>query len=101
MLLRLLLLFALAPAAFGQGDFTLERILSAPFPSGLTAAKSGSRVAWVFDTKGVRNVWVADGPTFASTARQITRYNADDGMPIASLQLTPDGKTVVFARGAS
>ncbi len=45
----------------------------------------------------MRNVWIADPPTFA--ARQLTRYNADDGQPIASLRITPDGKTVVFARG--
>src|SRR5438477_13125657 len=83
-----------------QTKFTVEQILSSPFPSGLTAAKSGNRVAWVFDSKGVRNVWVADGPDFAATARQITDYNADDGMPIASLKLTPDGKTILFVRGS-
>src|SRR5215470_16626592 len=100
MLLRLLLLFALVPAASAQANFTVEQVLSSPFPSGLTAAKSGSRVAWIFDAKGVRNVWVADGPDFAKSARQVTHYNADDGMPIASLKLTPDGKTIVFARGS-
>ena len=100
MFLRLLLLIALAPSAFAQTTFTVEQVLSSPFPSGLTAAKSGSRAAWVFNSKGVRNVWVADGPDFAATARQVTHYTADDGMPIASLQLTPDGKTIVFARGS-
>ena len=37
-------------------DFTLQQVLSAPFPSGLTAAPQGGRVAWVYDTQGVRNV---------------------------------------------
>ncbi len=64
------------------------------------AAAHGSRVAWVFDAKGVRNVWVADGPDFAHTARPVTHYDADDGQPIASLRLTPDGKTVVYALGS-
>lgn len=74
--------------------------MSGPFPTGLVAASGVSRVAWVFDARGVRNVWVADGPDFARTARQVTQYTADDGQPIASLQLTPDGKTILFARGS-
>jgi dipeptidyl aminopeptidase/acylaminoacyl peptidase len=56
-------------------------------------------VAWVFDAKGVRNVWVADGPDFVHSARQVTHFSADDGQPIASLRLTPDGKTALFAVG--
>ena len=74
--------------------------MSSPFPSELVAAAQGSRVAWVFDAKGVRNVWVADGPDFAHTARQLTHYTADDGQPIASLRLTPDGKTAFYALGS-
>ena len=92
-------IFGSAALALAQSPFTLEQVLSSPFPTGLTAA-SGSRVAWVFDAKGVRNVWVADGPDFAHTARQVTQYTADDGQPIASLRLTPDGKTVVYALGS-
>jgi Tol biopolymer transport system component len=57
-------------------------------------------VAWVFNAKGVRNVWVAEGPDFVHTARQVTHYSADDGQPIASLRLTPDGKTVLYALGS-
>jgi dipeptidyl aminopeptidase/acylaminoacyl peptidase len=78
-------------------NFTLEQILSSPFPSELVAASSAPRIAWVFNAKGVRNVWVADGPDFA--ARQITHFSGDDGTPIASLRITPDGRTVVFVRG--
>ena len=74
--------------------------MSSPFPGELVAATHGSRVAWVFDAKGVRNVWVADGPDFVHTARQVTHYSADDGQPIASLRLTPDGKTVLYALGS-
>jgi len=51
----------------------------------------------VFSFKGDRNVWVADIPNFE--ARQITHYIGDDGMPIAALKLTPDGRTAVYARG--
>lgn len=89
-----------SPTCFAQSSFTVEQVLSSPFPNGITAAAHGSRVAWVFDAKGVRNVWVADGPDFVRTARQITHYNADDGQAIASLRLTPDGKTALYARGS-
>ena len=74
--------------------------MSSPFPSELVAATHDRRVAWIFNAKGVRNVWVADGPDFAHTARQVTHYSSDDGQPIASLRLTPDGKTVFYALGS-
>jgi len=64
----------------------------------LVKAERASRIAWVFTIRGARNVWVADDPTFE--ARAVTHYTGDDGMPIAALQLTPDGKTAVFARGS-
>ncbi len=60
-------------------------------------AEPAGRIAWVFSAKGERNVWVADAPAFE--ARQVTHYVGDDGMPIAALKLTPDGKTAVYARG--
>jgi dipeptidyl aminopeptidase/acylaminoacyl peptidase len=81
---------------FGE-VFTIEQVLSAPFPSGLTTAAHAPRVAWIFDHNGERNVWVADAPDFAP--RQVTHYKGDDGQRIASVRLTPDGKTVVYARG--
>ena len=32
--------------------FTLEQVMSSPFPSDLIASKSGDKVAWVFDHLG-------------------------------------------------
>jgi dipeptidyl aminopeptidase/acylaminoacyl peptidase len=78
-------------------SFTLEQVLSSPFPTNLVAAEHSGRIAWVFAAKGERNVWVADAPNFE--AHQVTHYVGDVGMPIASLKLTPDGQTVVYARG--
>ena len=83
--------------AWGQ-SFTVEQVMSSPFPDNLTAAARVPRVAWVFDARGVRNVWIADAPGFA--ARPVTHYSADDGMALASLRLTPDGRTVVYSRGS-
>jgi dipeptidyl aminopeptidase/acylaminoacyl peptidase len=96
----LTLLMACTTTGWAQSPFTLEQVMSSPFPAELVAAAHGSRVAWVFDAKGVRNVWVADGPNFVRSARQVTHYGTDDGQPIASLRLTPDGKTVLYALGS-
>jgi hypothetical protein len=41
-------------------SFTLEQVLNAPFPYGLTGASHSPRVAWVFDDKAERNIWTAD-----------------------------------------
>ena len=81
--------------------FTLQQLLSSPFPTNLVGVQAAgdhpARIAWIFDAKGERNVWVADAPNFG--ARQVTHYTGDDGMPLAALKLTPDGRTVVYARG--
>lgn len=90
-----LLVLACLPA---KASFTLEQILSSPFPTNLVAATHGGRIAWVFDIKGARNVWAAEAPNFA--ARQVTPYSGDDGSPIASLRITPDGRTLVYVRGS-
>ena len=81
-----------------QSSFTLEQVMSSPFPTALTSATKANRIAWVFDSRGERNVWVADAPDFAG--RQVTHYEGDDGQDIFAVKLTPDGKTVVFARGS-
>jgi len=95
-----LLFISYALLASAQSPFTVEQVTSSPFPSELVSAPQGSRVAWVFNAKGVRNVWVADGPDFIHSSRQLTHYSGDDGQPIASLRLTPDGKTIVYALGS-
>src|SRR5205807_9624972 len=76
MLWLAVLAILLALSACAQ-TFTLEQVMSSPFPSNLVAASHAPRIAWVFDAKGARNVWIADGPNFA--ARQVTHYQGDDG----------------------
>jgi dipeptidyl aminopeptidase/acylaminoacyl peptidase len=83
--------------AFTQ-TFTLEQVMSSPFPTELTAAKQANVVAWDFNEKGAENVWIARAPDYVG--RQVTHYSGDDGQHIASLQFTPDGRTIVFARGS-
>jgi dipeptidyl aminopeptidase/acylaminoacyl peptidase len=92
-----LLFVLLLPCAAQQGGFTLEQVLSSPFPADLVAARRGQRVAWTFDAEGRRNVWVAEGPRFE--ARQLTRYEKDDGQELSEVSFSADGNWVVFTRG--
>jgi len=77
--------------------FSLEQVMSAPFPSEMTAAPKGGTIAWVLNQHGARNVWVAQAPAYQG--RQLTRYSADDGQEISEITWTPDGRTLVFVRG--
>ena len=77
--------------------FTIEQALSYPFVDHLVAAPHADRIAWVRMVRGVRNVWVADGPSL--TPRPVTRFTADDGQEITGLTFSPDGRTLVFVRG--
>lgn len=78
-------------------SFTLDAVKSYPFPTELVASATGSRIAWAADVQGKRNVYAAEGPDFKP--RQLTNYMNDDGQEITSLQISDDGKWVVFVRG--
>jgi len=92
-----LVAFAFCASTRAQKPFSLEQILSAPFPSDLTAAKGSSRVAWVFDQQGRRNVWVTEAPGFP--ARQLTKYNQDDGQELSDLSFSSGGNVLLYVRG--
>ncbi len=96
----LLAAIPLASAAAQQPSFTIEAALSAPFPSGLTAAPAGGRVAWIFDAEGSRNIWVGEPSANGSfTSRQLTRFPGDVGVEIQTPVWSFDGQTLVFLRG--
>ena len=97
--LNVLFLYLLFASIFSfTQSFTVDQVMSSPFPSQLTSAKQAEIVGWVFNNKGSDNVWVAVGPDFLG--RQITHYAGDDGQRIASLKITPDGRTILYARGS-
>ena len=80
--------------------FTLEQVMSAPFPSELTAAPAGSKVAWVFNAQGARNIWVAEAsPDDKFIARQLTNYSGDEGLDLGELAWLPDASAIVYVRG--
>ena len=94
---------ALAPAPAQQrpapppAAFTLAQVMSAPFVTNLTAAATGERIAFTLNERGLRNIWVAEGPDF--TARRLTQYETDDGQELNAVTLSPDGTWVVYTRG--
>jgi dipeptidyl aminopeptidase/acylaminoacyl peptidase len=96
--------FCFLSAAGLAQSFTLQQALSAPFNSELTAAPAGGRFAWMANAEGRRNVWVA-GPRIESPggagyfARQVTRYEQDDGQELGEIAWTPDGEMIAYTRG--
>ena len=85
------------PVARQSAPFTIDQLLAAPFTSELVAAPRGARVAWVFDDRGARNLWVAEAPGFAR--RRVTNYIGDDGQELTNVAFTQDAAHLVYVRG--
>ncbi len=86
-----------AYAAAVHHPFTLEQVMSAPFPSELTASPHSAKVAWVIDERGPRNLWVAEAPDYKG--RRLVTFPNDDGQEIAQIQWLPDASALVYVRG--
>jgi dipeptidyl aminopeptidase/acylaminoacyl peptidase len=98
----MLALMASLPLGAQRSSFTIEDVLGAPFPSNLVAAPAGGRLAWIFNERGARNVWVAEPAANGSyTSRRLTKYTLDDGSEIGDLSWRPNGEGVVFTRGGA
>ena len=87
------------PARGAGPGFTIEQVLSAPFPSELVAAPTGGAIAWVFDSVGARNIWVAAPPTYA--AHRVTAYTGDDGQVITDVRWISGARGLVYVRGGN
>src|SRR5262245_37379916 len=85
--------------AADDGPFTLEQVMSSAFPTELTAAPTGGKVAWVLNARGVRDIWVAEPPAYQG--RAVTTYKEDDGQELSDLAWTPDGAAIVYVRGGA
>jgi len=100
-ILIVMALFALNPASIA-GDpntLTLDEVLSSPFPYNLICAEKANRIAWVYNSKGARNIWYADGPGYKP--QQLTDYTEDSGIGLSQLHFTPDGSILIYVRGGA
>jgi dipeptidyl aminopeptidase/acylaminoacyl peptidase len=94
-----ILFVSLAPQASPQSatSFTVEQVLGFPSPDNLIAAPTGSMIAWTYNERGARNIYVASGPNYEP--RRVTAYIEDDGQELARLSFSNDGRTIVYVRG--
>ncbi len=94
--------FGSASAAPPRAPFSIESVMSAPFPSSFTAAEDAGRAAWVFDAEGARNVWLAErGPDGRLVSRPLTAYSGDEGLDLGEVVFDAKGETVFYTRGGS
>ena len=89
----------LCASARAQHRLTLEQVMSSPFPTELTAAPAGGKVAWVFNDRGARNIWMAEPEGSGFKARPLTHYAEDDGQDLGEIAWTPDADSLVCVRG--
>lgn len=87
------------PTAQAPQSFTLDQVLSFPFPEHVIASPTGSAIAWTFNERGLRNVYLAEGPEFKP--RRLTKYGADDGQELTNLLFSDDGRYLVYVRGGN
>ncbi len=92
----LIFIFCLAGQVVAFKKFTLEQVLSPPYPWGLTSAKKADRIAWIFYHQGERNVWTAAAPDFKPV--NLTGYAKDEVFELPDVYLTEDGKTAVYVK---
>jgi dipeptidyl aminopeptidase/acylaminoacyl peptidase len=92
-----LALLLAVPCPGADRSFTIDQVMSAPFAAHLAAAPAGGRLAWVFNERGVRNIWVAEPPAYQG--RRLTSWAEDDGQEITGLDWAADGQSLAFARG--
>jgi len=95
--MRRLLLILLLPLQIIAQPSPFLAFKKYPFPTELTSAATGARIAWAMDEEGRRNIYVAEGPAY--TPRKLTDFTKDDGQEITSLTISDDGNWVVFVRG--
>ena len=95
--LSIVLTCSLRAAQAPAPSFTVEQILGFPSPENLIASPVGYAIAWTFNERGVRNVYVAEGPNFP--VRRVTSYTEDDGQELTQLSFSRDGKMIVYVRG--
>lgn len=98
MIRTFLLLFVLTFHANVFAQVTIDNLMCTPFPTNLVSSPDGKRIAWIFNDRGVRNVFGAEGPDFVT--RKLTTYETEDGLDVTSLSWVSSDQ-LVFVKGAA
>ena len=80
-----------------HAPYSIAQVLDAPFATLLSASPKGSRVVWLINAGGKRNLYTAEASAWIG--RPITEFNEDDGQEIDEIAWAPDGNSVYFVRG--
>jgi len=92
------LLFSMLLLVQGPTDsFSVADVLSAPVPGQLHVATKTDRIAWVANERGVRNVYIAEAPSYAP--HRLTAYAEDDGRSIDIAGFSHNDAFVVIVTG--
>lgn len=99
--MRLLILISFVCIAFQlNAQVNIKEILAAPFASDLTVSIGGDTIAWIDNTAGERNIFMATGKDF-STVQQLTDYFGDEGIALGNLHFSANAEQLVYVRGNS
>jgi dipeptidyl aminopeptidase/acylaminoacyl peptidase len=80
-------------------NFSMQEVLSYPFPETLVSSADGKAIAYAVNQRGERSIWFAGAPAY--TPRLLVAGQEDDGRSISSVQLSGDGSRLVYAYGSS
>jgi dipeptidyl aminopeptidase/acylaminoacyl peptidase len=77
--------------------FALRQILSFPLPMQLIASPDGTSIAYILNESGIRSIWFARAPEYVP--RELWHSAGDDGQELTNLNISKDGRYVVYVRG--
>ena len=81
------------------GKATIEQFMSPASPLTLASARKADRIAWMVYDRGLRNVYTAAAPDFRAV--RVTSFLQDDGTDLTDVELSDDGRIIVFVRGSA
>jgi len=79
-------------------SFSLESITSYPFISEISTSVKGQITAFSINKRELRNIYVAEETGL--TLHKITNYNKEEGREITLVNISNDGKWIVYVKGA-
>ena len=78
---------------------TIAPFLSPASPLTLASARKADRIAWMVYDRGLRNVYTAAAPDFRAV--RVTNFLRDDGTDLTDVEVSDDGRIIVFVRGSA